>query len=199
MSQDFWQLCILSPNGTQFVEVRGLMAVGGEQSTGVNIKGLKYKDDYLILSPTPQGISIHCLKGKKNQSNIQLNINEHFQLLDMTLLLLPSGQTQVDPGLKKNSERFADDIKVLVQKFSQPGDLKGSMELLLETMISAFEMDKGLVIASNSQGEFKMLAEENIDKDEPWLSETLVQQTITSQRATIVQNIIGSRFEKVRV
>ncbi len=196
MSQNQWKLCLLSPQSTQFVEVRGLMAVGGEQSTGVNLKGLRYKDDYLILSPTPQGVSIHCLKGKKNQSNVQLNINEHFQVQDLTLLLLPGGAPSGINDAEKNSERFADDIKVLVQKFSQPGDLKGSMELLLETMIAAFEMDKGLLIASNPQGEFKMLAEENIQKDEPWLSETLVQQTITSQRPTLVQNIIGSRFEK---
>src|SRR5690606_3971821 len=52
------------------------------------------------------------------------------------------------------------------------------------------------VIASNSEGEFKLLVKENISQDEPWLSETLVQQTITSQKPTVVQNIIGSRFEK---
>lgn len=196
MSQNNWKLCLLGPQSTHFVDVRGLMAVGGEQSTGVNIKGLRYKDDYLILSPTPQGVSIHCLKGKKSQSNMQLNINEHFQVQDLTLLLLPNEQTVGTEDGGRISERFADDVKVLVQKFSQPGDLKGSMELLLETMISAYEMDKGLLIASNPQGEFKMLAQENIQQDEPWLSETLVQQTITSQRPTVVQNIIGSRFEK---
>jgi two-component system response regulator PilR (NtrC family) len=196
VSQKYWQLCILGPSGTHFVEVRGLMAVGGDQSTGVTVSGLKYKDDYLILSPTPQGVSIHCLKGKKNQSTVQLETREHFQLLDLTLLLLPATESATDADESKSVDRFADDIKVLVQKFSQPGDLKGSMDLLLETMISAFEMDKGLVIASNPQGEFKMLAQENIRQDEPWLSETLVQQTITSQRPTIVQNIIGSRFER---
>ncbi len=196
MSQQSWQLCVIGPKENQFVDVRGLMAVGGEQSTGVSLSGLKYKDDYLILSPTPQGLSIHCLKGKKNQSNVQLDPFEHFQLLDMTLLLLPEKVASTENQNKKIEGRFADDVKVLVQKFSQPGDLKGSMDLLLETMIAAFEMDKGLVIASNPQGEFKMLAEENIGQDEPWLSETLVQKTITTQRPTIVQNIIGSAFEK---
>ncbi len=196
MSQQSWQLCVIGPKENQFVDVRGLMAVGGEQSTGVSLSGLKYKDDYLILSPTPQGLSIHCLKGKKNQSNVQLDPFEHFQLLDLTLLLLPEKVASTENQNKKIEGRFADDVKVLVQKFSQPGDLKGSMDLLLETMIAAFEMDKGLVIASNPQGEFKMLAEENIGQDEPWLSETLVQKTITTQRPTIVQNIIGSAFEK---
>ena len=166
MSQENWQLCIIGPQGTQFVEVRGLMAVGGDMSTGVNVPGLKYKDDYLILSPTPQGVSIHCLKGKKNQTNVQLASQNHFQLMDLTLLLLPETGVVGDPTEINEMDRFTDDIKVLVQKFSQPGDLKGSMELLLETMIAAFEMDKGLVIASNAQGEFKMLAEENIGKDE---------------------------------
>lgn len=190
-----WKLCILGPQGTQFVEVRGLMAIGGDQATGVCVGGLKAKDDYMILSPSPEGVSIHCLKGRKSASHVQLKKNEHFQLLDLVILLLPNAD-EMDVDSTQGTERFADDIKVLVQKFSQPGDLKGSMELLLETMIASFEMDKGLVIASNSQGEFKMLAQENIHQDEAWLSETLVQQTITSQRPTLVQNIIGSRFEK---
>lgn len=198
MNLESWQLCVLGPKGTQFVEVRGLMAVGGELSTGVNVSGLKYKDDYLILSPTPQGLSIHCLKGKKNETNVQLASRSHFQLLDLTLLLLPSEISLKTEPTVKMLDRFADDIKVLVQKFSQPGDLKGAMDLLLETMIAAFEMDKGLVIGSNPQGEFKMLAQENIGQDESWLSETLVQQTIANQRPTLIQNIIGSRFEKSR-
>lgn len=190
-----WKLCILGPEKTQFVEVRGLLAIGGQKSTGITVPGLKHSDDYMILSPNQAGVSIHCLKGRKNKNHIQLLKNEHFQLLDLVLLLLPSDEIFPTRSFSDNSERFADDIRVLVQKFSQPGDLKGTMEILIETMLATFQMDKGLVIASNNDGEFKVLAQENISMDEPWLSESLVQKTMTTQKPTILQNIIGSPFE----
>ena len=61
-----------------------MTAVGGEQSSGFSIEGLKYKDDYLVLSTLGDKINILSLKTKE-KSPIVLEHLDSFICKDLKI------------------------------------------------------------------------------------------------------------------
>jgi len=169
----------------------GLIPVGGSESSGRCLTGLKEKDDYAVISISGNDVAIHPLKGKKKGS-FSLKPGEVLIINDLTLAFIE------ETGLTENkilSRDFDKELFDLLDQFSSTQDLSETMNNVIKKMIEVTSMEKGLLIARDVGGQFELIAHEGINHDENWMSESLVQKTLNSQKGISIQNIYGSQFQ----
>ncbi|HEX4923266.1 MAG TPA: sigma-54-dependent Fis family transcriptional regulator, partial [Bdellovibrionales bacterium] len=165
--------------------------LGGAASSGVPLKGLKEKDDYVIVSPAGDKVVVHGLKGSRKGA-IELMAGEHLIVQDLTLLVLRESASE------SPSNGAIDDLTELVAGFSEPDDLSRSMQTLLDKLLRLAQMEKGLVINKTLKGDFHVVSQKGVSPNDPWMSESLVLETLDSREPRFVQNIVGSRYESKR-
>jgi len=189
-----WTVLALSTKECRRLDIAGIVAVGGSACSGEAVAGLKHRDEYAVLSPAENGVTLHSFKGKKRDT-LLLKAYEHAVIGDLTLVALPRANALIEAGRDEGHRKFIDDFNYLLQSFARPGDFHNALSLLFESLVAQFEMEKGLVITKNAHQEFSLVLEKNITRRESWLSETLVTETLGGSAPIFIQNIVGSHFE----
>jgi transcriptional regulator with GAF, ATPase, and Fis domain len=168
-----------------------LSAIGGSKSTGHQIPDLKNKEDYLLLAQNKDEVVIHPLVGK-NKTPKKITEPQVIMIDDLVLCFVEADETKVlEPKMG-----FINELSDVVHGFAQPEKIEMFLFRLIELLLKNCLMQKGLVITKDLNGEFQTVASANVKKDEPWLSETLVQNVIEEKKPVFIQNIIGSPFDK---
>lgn len=169
----------------------GLTALGGSRSTGIKITGLKHDDDYCVVSLSEGRGNVHALKGKK-RGKISLEPGVAVVMDDLTLCLLPRVSQLAPP----QADPFAHGFEELLRKFSEMGPLEPALQVFLQRLIRATEMEKGILFTRTVKGEYQMVASSGLGDNEPWLSEAIVQDALHGGRPVWLQNRVGSPFEE---
>ena len=187
------ELCILafSPTKVKRLNPVGLMAVGGQNGSGVIIEGLKEKDDYAIISVSEQGVVVHSLRGRHGA--LSLSSMVPLVIDDLTLVSFPyEFKDQAQDGFVLD---FPARLPKILQSFAEPDDLTDALRNLLILVLEMAEMEKGLIITRDIHNEFSISVQHGVDPKDPWLSETLIQEAIRTKKPQIIQNIFGTGFE----
>lgn len=192
------KLIALAGSEARAIEILGLTAVGGAQSSGFRIAALANGDDYAVLSPAVQGISVRPLKGKHTKV-VELVPGKALAIADLTLLAIEadakvaanaSGGTEVDRAL-------ADWAKIYLALESE-ADLGGALLTLLDSLRRQLQMEKGFIVQKLADDSFGLVTAIDDDARKQWLSETLIQKALSGSEPVFVQNVVGSPFENNR-
>ncbi len=184
------KVLLLSPKASVIIDVTNLVAVGGASSGGVRLEGLAKADDYIVLSPNAGGVTMVPLKGKtKGRSELgPLSRTEIEDLIVVPLPIFgPSAEAEVFP-LGHLEEALAE--------VSQAPNGAAITAIVLRHVIASCGFDRGLVIAKDGSGTFRVVAHQGTDPSAPWLSESLLAETLANRRSVVVPNVFGSRFER---
>lgn len=178
-------------NKTVPLEIQAMTAIGGKESSGISLSTLKNSDDYAVVSQSGAGFSIHPLKGA-SRGQIELHPGEQIQVEDLTL-----GCLAVDlVSSESDSEsKLIEDLSRLIPHFAELSDLSDAQNLALEGIVRQTHMERGLIIAKTISDEFSVVSQMGLAEGEPWLSETLIQETLKAQKPIAIQNIFGSNFD----
>ncbi len=170
------------------LSLSGLTPVGGKNSSGIALEGLKHEGDYLILAHVGNAISLHPLRGNKGRPT-SLQADQVFQLDDLLLFVeeKKSSATQENSDLEK--------LRKVLVNMAANANTKKPLEEVLKLVMGICGHHQGLVISQGLNGQYEILAAENLDATQPWLSESLIQQSIRSKEPVILQNVIGSGFD----
>lgn len=185
------KVLMLSGKDSQLIEVKGLMAVGGKTSSGIKLAGLSKAEDYVVISPGANGLSIVPLRGKSRTPR-EVEALARFELEDLILIPLPPQQE----NLKNNDTNLSPVLESAIDEISQAADDLTITSIVLRHVVTSSGFDRGLVIAKNSKEKFEIVAHQGTDPSAPWLSESLLTETLTSKKSVVVPNIVGSRFER---
>lgn len=167
-------------------------AVGGSKGTGHQISELKNKEDYLLLAQTGDEVVIRPLVGK-NKNPVKITGPQIFTLEDLVICFVDAIDSK---NLSSPQTKFIDELSDVVHGFAQPDKIETFLFRLIEILLQNCLMQKGLVITKDLSGDFQTVTSVGIKKDEPWLSETLVQSVLQEKKPIFVQNLIGSAFDK---
>lgn len=185
------QLLAMSEKSVQLIELSGLQAIGGVQSSGIRLAGLKSSDDYAVLSLQADRLSIHSLKGKKIGA-IQVCLFERVQIADLELIPVRLTQAEATPTEEKS---FLLELANLVSFLSGSIELEPVLRQFLLSLLQTFKMEKGFIVAQRMNSKYEIVANEGVSAQDPWLSENLLAETLKSAVPVFIQNVIGSRFE----
>ncbi len=171
--------------------LKGLTALGGSRGTGMRLAGLKFDDDYCVVTEDAGRAVVHVLKGKK-RGQIFIEAGGLCVIDDLTLCFLPqaSTSTRVD-----DHDPFSDGFEDLLKRFSDEGPLEPVLLTFLQRLLRATEMEKGILLTRNAQGKYRAVATSGLEEGDPWLAEAIVQNALQSQRPVWLQNRVGSAFE----
>lgn len=182
------KILVVSPKENTVVSLNGLLAMGGSKSSGQRLVGLSKDDDYLVASPTStNAISIVPLKGK-DRTPRELRTLERFQIEDLWLMPLPAAEAV--------SNKPAQDLTAAIQDIIHAPDDKTVAATVLSHVLRLTGFDRGLIIGKSTGDRFEVITHQGTDPSAPWLSESLLQETLTGKTSVVVPNLIGSRFEK---
>jgi len=171
--------------------LRGLTAVGGAKSTGLRIPGLKFDDDYCVVTEAEGRAVVHVLKGKK-RGQISVEAGGLCGIEDLTLCFLPE---QASLNENDAQDPFAQGFEDLLGKFSDEGPLEPALQSFLQRLLRATEMEKGILLTRDAKGSYRAVATSGLDEGDPWLAEAIVQDALRSQKPVWLQNRVGSSFE----
>jgi DNA-binding NtrC family response regulator len=186
------KILVMSPDHTDYIDINGLVAIGGKKSSGIKISGLSKSDDYGVLSPSENGLSIIPLKGK-NRTPLEIRPLSKLEIEDLSFVLIPD---MTKKSLSNTSSHIPDSVEKAIQEITHASDDATITSIILRHIVESTGFDRGLVIARNTQGKFEIVAHQGTDPSAPWLSESLLEETLTSKNCVIVPNIVGSRFER---
>lgn len=182
---------MITQKNSQLIDVRGLLAVGGKASSGLRLDGLSKAEDYVVISPAGAGLSIVPLKGKSRAPR-ELEILSRCEVEDLILIPLPAIQEK-SPA----PESFpVTKLEEAIEEISSASDDATITAIVLRHVVAGCGYDRGLVIAKNPRGNFEVVAHQGTDPSAPWLSESLLAETLNSKKSVVVPNIVGSRFER---
>ena len=184
------KVLLSSKSEVSVIHLNGLMAIGGKSSSGHQLKSLSKKDDYAVISPSSEGISIVplCGKNRSPKHSSPLTIN---QIEDLQIVLLP---TTVEAT--NNEDKVSPDIEKAIEEITRAANDSDLTSIVLKHIVSLLGLDRGLVIAKNTNEGFEVVAHQGTDPSAPWLSESLLKETLTNKKSVVVPNILGSKFEK---
>lgn len=181
----------IGENETQSATLTGLTAVGGKDATGLAVSSLKQADDYAVLSPEVDGISIHPLKGKL-KGPLKLKSLDSLALGDLRILVV----AQEKPLAKANeggADAFVASLAKLTSTFSEPQDWSEALQGVLASLSDQFMLEKGLLIAK-TDGKYAIVARKGVRAEDPWLSESFIEETLRLKQPRYVHNLVGSEF-----
>lgn len=186
---------LLTETEVQVLSLSGLTAVGGKQSSGVSIASLKSSEDYAVLSPEVDGVSIHPLKGKL-KGPLKIRHLESITLGDLRLLAVTQ-TAEKTTSKQEGSDAFVTSLAKLTETFSEAQDWSNALTQVLESLSSQFMLEKGLLIAKSNwggQGRYSIVARKGLKEDSPWLSESFIEETLRLRQPRYVHNLVGSEF-----
>ncbi len=194
------QVVVISKSESQIIQSSSLTVVGGANSTGKKISSLKEKGDYVALSPDSNGVwSVHILNGKKRGLQKLLEF-QPLSIDDLTVIALPAssfGHSSVSQlSVINESAEWFHQILETVRNFSEPNDLKPALAKVLELFASKFGFEKGLVVLDSGNGLFESVISAGLKVNDPWVSESLIQDTLKSPTPILIPNVVGSRYDQ---
>ena len=184
MSVDL-EIFAISSISVESVSVTGLTALGGPNGSGIVLEKLKHDGDYLILAKQAGGLAVHPLRGSKKQPLV-LKVNQSFQVDDLTIALLPK------PEVKVSND--GDVIQEVLAQMAAAQDSEKPLGQLLAGIMKVALHEKGLIITKNISDQFEVLMGNNLAADRSWISEKLIQDCVSNQKPTFVNNVIGSTY-----
>jgi len=184
------EILALTSKGVYPLNVNTLTAVGGQDSSGVMLEGLKQKGEYAVLSLLHDRAVIHPLKGR-DLNTLELPLYRRHVIDDLTLLVVPGRVSEVAPSPWEN---FHKELMKIVSALGDPNNLEKSLDCVLQTLLDDLHMEKGLLITRDLHGQFKAIAQRGVNPDDKWLSETLILDALTKKQVITVQNVIGSPY-----
>lgn len=190
----------LTKTESLLIETDSLTVIGGSSSTGRKLSSLKERGDYAVISPVGANQWMaHSLVGKKRGAHA-LPALAPFIIDDLTLVAIPS--LSAEPSKNSSASQASDEwlrsILQIVRSFSDPKDLRPSLIRVLELFQSRFGFEKGLVILETSVGEYQPVVSQGLKVNDPWLSESLIQDTLKSQTPIILGNVLGSNYDQAK-
>lgn len=184
MSVDF-EVYAVTGSSLESVTVSGLTAIGGKESGGVALPGLKHASDYMILAKQGGALAVHPLRGQTRQPQM-ISVNQSFQVDDLTIVLLPRTQN-----------RTSEDSEIIQETLAQMAEAQDSERPLSQLLTGIMKLaghEKGLIINKNVSGQFEVLLGNNLATDKSWISEKLIVDCLESKKPTFVNNVIGSTY-----
>jgi transcriptional regulator with GAF, ATPase, and Fis domain len=185
-----FEVYAISESQAQKIPLGSLTPVGGRESSGVVLEGLKSASDYAILAPSPEGIVIHPLRGNARHPQT-VALHETCRIEDLTILVI--AKAEVSAGKASGNS----DIPLLQQvlgQMAEPQNTRKPLTQVLSVIMQVAQHEKGLIISKNISGEFEILVSSNVEANESWISENLVQNVLKEKKPAFVQNIIGSSY-----
>ena len=155
------------------------------KSTGIALENLKFAGDYAIVASQSEGLVVHPLRGS-TRHQIVLGVNQVCQIEDLSLLVMPKSAS-----LASESADFKALQKILLQ-IAEKQNAERPMDQVLADIMSLVQHEKGLIISKNLSGQFEILVSRNLDADQAWISESLVQTVLREKKPSFVHNVIGS-------
>jgi DNA-binding NtrC family response regulator len=196
-----FQIYLITDNEVQTTTLSGLTAVGGKGSSGLSLGSLKSEEDYAVLSPDADGISIHPLKGKL-KGPLKLRHLETLALGDLRILAVAQERgAGAKPDASANGDAFAASLAELTATFAEPQDWAKALSNVLDSLSSQFALEKGLLIAKetllsgSNVNKYAIVARKGLRQEDPWLSESFVEETLKLRQPRYVHNLVGSEFE----
>lgn len=190
----------LTKDESILIESDSLCVIGGSASTGRKLSSLKERGDYAVVSREPSGSwLVHSLVGKKRGAR---SVTALAPCLIDDLTLVPIAMSQntsaPGPGSATGNDEWLNSILQIVRSFSEPKDLTPTLMRVLELFQSRFGFEKGLVVLETGAGEYQPVVSQGLKVNDPWLSESLIQDTLKSQTPITVGNVIGSRYDHAK-
>lgn len=185
------KILLMNDKEIRFIDPQGMMTIGGKESTGLKLNSLQYQDDYAVISySNEEGLSVIPLKGmsKKKQT---LSKNEKTQIKD--LIISP---VEINHKAQESHGLVEQNVNHLIELISQARTDKDVAGLILNYALEGLEFDRGLVLGLNGQQDFEILSHREANPSAPWLAESFLQEILEEKKPVIVENLIGSHFEK---
>jgi DNA-binding NtrC family response regulator len=190
-------ILIITPTEFRVLPLLQILAIGGRGSSGVRLEGLSGEGDYGVATLSPGGdIMVHVLVGDQ-RGPCQLQ-RQPLRIQDLTLVALSEEALGVGGGPKTSSQGPGlplESIHQMLAAFGGSEELAGPLASGLEILAKAMGFDRGLVLLKNKFEQIEPVATIGVRANDPWLSESLIQETIKSQRPVSVQNLLGSRYQ----
>ena len=186
------KLMVITSTEVKILELNGLMTIGGESSGGHKFTGLKDKVDYAVVSLQNSQVTIIPLNGNKKNQIIMTSLQK-CEIKDLTLVLLPQN------GAAKESSEVDIELNELFCAFetiSKEAAESKVYNTVLRHLLSLCDFDRGLIIAKNADDKFEVVSHIGTDPTAPWLSESLLSQTLEQREPIFISNLIGSSYEK---
>ncbi|MBK7890361.1 MAG: sigma-54-dependent Fis family transcriptional regulator [Bdellovibrionales bacterium] len=182
---------LITGQDTCLIDAKQLVVIGGAQSTGRKFSSLKTKGDYAVLSPSADGTwQAHVLIGKKRGLQ-KLSAGTVLEVEDLKLALVPTTSTADSSAADGASlKQFLE----LTRSLAEMKELTPALSRVLDLFQSVFGFEKGLIIIKDGSG-FTPLVSLGLKVNDPWLSESLVQDTLKSSTPISISNIVGSRYD----
>lgn len=176
------------------IDSKQLVVLGGAQSTGKKLVELKNKGDYAVLSPSADGSwQAHVLIGKKRGLQ-KLALGAVLEVEDLKLALIPALDSAASPESEGASLKRFQQFLELTRTLAEMKDLTPALSRVLDLFHSVFGFEKGLIIVKEPGG-FIPLVSLGLKVNDPWLSESLIQDTLKSNAPISISNIVGSRYD----
>jgi two-component system, response regulator FlrC len=188
----------LSGGESSIIELSTLTVVGGADCSGKKLKSLKDKSDYAVLSTGARGeILVHSLLGRSKGVRAIENLVPVL-ISDLTLVCLP--EEVATSHLSSGGKPVSDDSLVqaltgLMSVLSTPDDMSSALSQALELIMSRYLFEKGIVVVKKLSGDFEVRVSHGMKPGDPWLSESLVQDTLKLQAPICVRNLMGSQYD----
>lgn len=182
------EIFAFSASGLARVTPKGITAIGGSAGSGIKVPGLRHSDDYAVVGPGENGYFLHSIRGKK-MGRVELTKNKVVAVDDLFLCAVDSlPQSHKVPALNAG-------MQDLLSHFSAAENLEPTLVWFLRHLIELAEMEKGLLITRTAEGVYQAQVKEGLKSGDPWLTEALVQETLTSGKPQWIQNRMGSQFD----
>lgn len=184
----------------QLIQVRSMTVLGGSESSGTVIPGLKSKGDYAILTVERSGeLMVHTLKGPRRQTQTLAALSP-VEIDDLTLVVLPVRSESAETAMAAEgaavlTTNWSEMWRSVLDEFGHSQDLTAAIEKTLEFVLTQFRFDKGLVIVKQPVGEFEVLVSQGVEANDPWLSETVVKEVLEKKQPVHIRNLVGSAFQ----
>lgn len=176
------------------LSLSGLTPVGGKKSTGIAVSGLKAEGDYAVLSRVGEAVSLHPLRGAKGRP-LSLEAGQVFQIDDLTIFVEREGGSSQERSGDRGPQGDLETLQRILLGMTMAENTKKPLEEMLRSVMLLCGHDQGLVISQAISGSYEILAAENLDASQSWLSESLIQHSLTSKKPVILKNVIGSGFD----
>jgi DNA-binding NtrC family response regulator len=190
------KVLVFTPSGSKVVPISGMLCLGGADSTGFCFSDLNFSGDYAVVSPMDGRLCIHVLRTGQQSKTVELSDLERVQIEDLTVIALPSvwgSDVAQNSGLIQSLEG-------LLESFVVQTGLHDQLSSTLKKLVDFCEAEKGAIVTrdpkATDESQYRIVARENLDGEDGWLSESFFQITLESKQPQAVLNLIGSSYSR---
>lgn len=190
------KIIMISPKEVRRLEVTGLAIVGGRQSRGVVLEGLRSPQDYAAISAQGSFLQVHSLIGP-SKANVRLHAGEPLMIEDL-VLVLDDATLGRDSSDDAKQNLFWQEFAAQTQRLAVTENLNEALTSYVSVSLNISQMQSGLLITRDGDTGYQVRLAVGLHSDSDWLSESLVTECLSTQKTVFVQNVMGSPFEKNR-